>query len=106
MKVTVYIDDKIGSFNNVKDALVKAVRPHYMIFDSSGPDSVPYLIDEVVWVYTDEHGLIPCVIDKPHHLVCNSADGFTFERYFDIEDVNKIVFRTQTDFEKFYVGGN
>lgn len=106
MKVTVYIDDQLGSFNTIKDALYKAVRPHYMIFDKSGPDSVPYLIDELVWVYTDERGLLPCIVDKPHHVVCNSIEDFTFETYFDIEDVNRTVFRTKEDFEKFYTGGN
>ena len=99
MKVTIYIADRKDNFFEIKDAILNAVHPYYMVFDSLTDDSVPYMIGETIWVHTDNLGLIPCIIDKPHHFVCNSIEDCVYENYFDVEDVGKTIFRSQKEYE-------
>lgn len=61
-----------------------------------------FKIGDIVWVYDDMWGIIPCKIDRPYHCCAGEEGSCTFEMSFTEGDIGDLVFATKEDAEIYW----
>lgn len=61
-----------------------------------------FKVGDIVWVYDFMWGIIPCEVDQSYHCRSGKEGGCTFEMSFTEEDIDKYIFATKEDAEKYW----